>query len=97
MPKTTKQQEMAGGLDDKPIELDFTAPADERVSAYISQVLGQEGEDVDKVKIRELFEQLLADYKWSEEMVIHERGGDDKELENTIKEYREELEALLNE
>ncbi|PNQ78882.1 hypothetical protein C1T21_22815 [Paenibacillus sp. F4] len=77
--------------------LDFDAPVDERVSAYISQVLGQEGEDVDKDKIRELFEQLLGDYKSSEEMVIHERGGDEKELENTIKEYREDLEALLNE
>ncbi|OMF50870.1 hypothetical protein BK135_00995 [Paenibacillus peoriae] len=92
-----KQQETVTGLDDKPITLDFDVPADERVSAYIGQVLGQEGEDVDKDKIRELFEQLLGDYKSSEEMVIHERGGDYDELEGNIVEYREELEALLNE
>lgn len=97
MPKTTKQQETVTGLDDKPIELDFDAPTDERLSAYISQVLGQEGEDVDKDKMRELFEQLLADYKQSEERVIDEFGGDYDELEDNIGEYRKELEALLNE
>lgn len=45
MPKTTKRQEMVTGLDDKPIELDFAAPADERVNDYVQQVTGQ-GDDI---------------------------------------------------
>ncbi|MEK5397470.1 hypothetical protein [Paenibacillus sp. FSL K6-2859] len=50
---------------------------------------------MDKEKIRALFEQLLAAYKWSEEIVIDERGGDSEELKSNINGYREELNELL--
>ncbi|WP_256022672.1 hypothetical protein [Paenibacillus kribbensis] len=41
MPKTTQQRETVDGLDDKPIELDFTAPTDVRVNDYIRQVTSE--------------------------------------------------------
>jgi hypothetical protein len=41
MLKTTKQQETETGLGDKPIELDFEAPADDRIDDYIRQVTGE--------------------------------------------------------
>ncbi|MDQ0492759.1 hypothetical protein QOZ95_000909 [Paenibacillus brasilensis] len=41
MPKTTKRQKTADGLDDKPIELDFDGPAEERVNDYIRQITGE--------------------------------------------------------
>ncbi|WP_273483632.1 hypothetical protein [Desulforamulus ruminis] len=52
---------------------------------------------MDKVKIRELFELLLADFEQSEDMVIHERGctKDYEELEKRIAEYRKKLNELL--
>lgn len=50
---------------------------------------------MDKERIRALFESLLADYKWSEEIVIDERGGDPAELLSGIERYRGELNQLL--